>query len=282
MALVNGYTLIGEAKKQKTLAGAFNTTNLETTLAILDAIEESNIPSMVQIAPTNIVLSGYKYIVDMVRNRASTMKTPFCLHLDHGKTFEDVRQAVEAGFTSIMIDGSHLPFEENIQLTKKVVDFCGGYNIPVEAELGAITGKEDDEVNEADRKTDPNQVLEFVKRTGCATLAVSVGNVHGFEQQPKIDFDLLGKLSDISPVSLVIHGGSGIDDQTLQKISQYNVVKLNIGGDLRRAYISSIGKQYVANNNEYNLIKVLLKAKGDVQQVVYNKILSMNLLNIHR
>ena len=82
MALVNGYTLIGEAKKQKTLAGAFNTTNLETTLAILDAIEESNIPSMVQIAPTNIVLSGYKYIVDMVRNRASTMKTPFCLHLD--------------------------------------------------------------------------------------------------------------------------------------------------------------------------------------------------------
>lgn len=282
MALVNGYTLLNEIKKQKVLAGAFNTANLETSLGILDAIEESGIPSMVQIAPTNIVLSGYKYIVDMVRNRASTMQTPFCLHLDHGKTFEDVKQAVEAGFTSIMFDASHLPFAENIRKTKEIVDFCGGYNIPVEAELGAITGKEDGEVNEADSKTNPDQVIEFVEKTGCATLAVSVGNVHGFEEQPKIDFELLKKLSDISPVPLVIHGGSGIDDEVLKKISQYNVVKLNIGGDLRRAYITSIGKQYVANNNEYNLIKVLLKAKADVHSVVYKKIIAMNVLNLQK
>lgn len=280
MALVNGYTLLNEAKKMKTLAGAFNTTNLETTLAILDAIEASRIPSMVQIAPTNIVLSGYQYIVDMVRTKAKNMQTPFCLHLDHGKSFDDVRQAVEAGFTSIMFDGSQLPFEENVKMTTEVVKYCGGYNIPVEAELGAITGKEDSEVSEADCKTDPDQVVEFAKRTGCATLAVSVGNVHGFEQQPKIDFELLAKLAKVSPVPLVIHGGSGIDDQTLQKFIRYNVVKLNIGGDLRRAYISSVGKQYLANNNEYNLLKVLLKAKGDVQDVVYHKIVSMNALSI--
>lgn len=282
MALVNGFVLLNEVKKSNTLAGAFNTANLETTLAILDAIEQSKIPSMVQIAPTNIVLSGYKYIVDMVRNRASTMTTPFCLHLDHGKTFNDVKQAVEAGFTSIMIDGSHLPFEENIRLTKQVVEFCGGYNIPVEAELGALTGKEDNEESEADCKTDPDQVVEFVERTGCATLAVSIGNVHGFEELAKIDFDLLGRLSALSPVPLVMHGGSGIDDEILQKISQFNVVKINIGGDLRKAYISSIGKQYVANNNEYNLLKVLLKAKSDVHNVVYNKILAMNVLNVQR
>lgn len=278
MPLINGFELLAEIKQKKVLAGAFNTTNLETTLGILDAIEDSKLPNMIQIAPTNIKLSGYKYITDMVKTRATRMNTSVSLHLDHGQTFEDVKQAVEAGFTSIMFDGSHYSFEENISKTREVVEYCQQFNIPVEAELGALMGKEDGEVSEADCKTDPSQVLEFIERTGCSSLAVSVGNVHGFEQIAKIDFPLLKTLSDLSPIPLVIHGGSGLPDDVLQKISTFNVAKLNIGGDLRRGFISSVGKQYVANTNEYNLIKVLLKAKQDVRDIVFNKIMTMNKL----
>ena len=257
MPLVNGYRLLDIIKERKVIAGAFNTTNLETTVGILKAIEESGIPTFIQVAPTNITLAGYEYIVDMVSRYAENMDTPVALHLDHGKKFEDVKMATRAGFTSVMIDGASYDFEENIAFTKKAVDFAKGYGIPVEAELGAILGKEDDHVSEADSKTNPAQVKEFVERTGCDMLAVSVGNVHGLEDEPRIDFDLLKKINEVSPVPLVIHGGSGIPDEHIQRMVAFNVAKINIASDLRQSYIKSVGKAYEENNNEANLIKVL-------------------------
>ncbi|MEY6362079.1 class II fructose-bisphosphate aldolase, partial [Salmonella enterica subsp. enterica serovar Corvallis] len=137
MPLVNGNILLDRIREKRVLAGAFNTTNLETTISILDAIERSGLPNFIQIAPTNAKLSGYDYIYEIVRKRAATMDVPVSLHLDHGKELDDVKRAVRAGFTSVMIDGAELPYEENIAFTKEAVDFCKSFGVPVEAELGA-------------------------------------------------------------------------------------------------------------------------------------------------
>lgn len=276
MPLVNGYTLLEIIQERKVIAGAFNTTNLETTVGILQAVEKTCIPTFIQVAPTNISLAGYDYLVDMVSRYAENMDTPVALHLDHGKKFEDIKSAIRAGFTSVMIDGATFDFEKNIAFTKKAVDFAKAYGVPVEAELGAILGKEDDHVSEADSKTDPAQVKEFVERTGCDMLAISVGNVHGLEDKPKIDFDLLKEINEVSSVPLVIHGGSGIPDKHIQQMVNYNVTKINIASDLRQSYIRSVGKAYESNPNEANLIKVLQHAEDSVFETVYAKILSMN------
>lgn len=276
MALVNGHQLIKVLEEENMIGGAFNTTTLETTIGILEAIEKSGVPSFIQVAPTNVTYSGYDYIFDMVNRYAKNMNTPVALHLDHGKKFSDVKKAVLAGFTSVMIDGAEYDFETNIKITKEVVDYCKQFNIPVEAELGAIGGKEDDLASENELKTNPEQVLEFVERTGCDILAVSVGNVHGLDDDPEIDSKLLEKLSNISPVPLVIHGGSGIPNEDIKKIAKNNVVKLNIAGELRKAFIETVGLRYTADTNEHNLIGVLTEAKDAVTNVVYNKIIQLN------
>lgn len=280
MPLVNGNLLLEIVKEKKVIAGAFNTTNLETTVGILKAIEESGIPTFIQVAPTNISLAGYDYLVDMVKRYAKYMDTPVALHLDHGKKLDDVKKSIRAGFTSVMIDGAAYSFEENIAFTKKAVDFAKGYGVPVEAELGAIKGKEDDHVSEADAKTNPAQVKEFVERTGCNMLAISVGNVHGLEEKPKIDFELLEKINAVSPVPLVIHGGSGIPDEQIQKMVAFNVAKINIASDLRQSYIKSVGNAYEQNKNEHNLIKVLQSAEDAVFETVYEKIKCMNSVEV--
>lgn len=276
MPLVNGNILLSSIQEKRVLAGAFNTTNLETTISILDAIERSGLPNFIQIAPTNARLSGYDYIYEIVKKRAATMDVPVSLHLDHGKELDDVKQAVRAGFTSVMIDGAELPFEENIAFTKAAVDFCKSFGVPVEAELGAILGKEDDHVSEADCKTDPKQVLRFVQETGCSMLAVSVGNVHGLEDIPRIDIPLLKEIAAICPVPLVIHGGSGIDEEIIRSFVKYNVVKVNIASDLRKAFITSVGKAWTENNNEANLARVMTSAKAAVEADVFSKIQMMN------
>ncbi|QCR38117.1 class II aldolase [Nissabacter sp. SGAir0207] len=276
MPLVNGNILLDRIREKRVLAGAFNTTNLETTLSILDAIERSGLPNFIQIAPTNATLSGYDYIYEIVKKRAAVMDVPVSLHLDHGKKLEDVKNAVRAGFTSVMIDGAELPFEENIAFTKAAVDFCKSYGVPVEAELGAILGKEDDHVSEADCKTDPRQVLRFVQETGCSMLAVSVGNVHGLEDVPRIDIPLLQDIAAICPVPLVIHGGSGIDEAIIRSFVKYNVVKVNIASDLRKAFITAVGRAWTENNNEANLARVMTSAKAAVEEDVFSKIQMMN------
>ncbi|KGT87373.1 fructose-1,6-bisphosphate aldolase [Erwinia typographi] len=276
MPLVNGNILLNCIQEKRVLAGAFNTTNLETTMSILDAIERSGLPNFIQIAPTNAKLSGYDYIYEIVKKRAATMDVPVSLHLDHGKELDDVKRAVRAGFTSVMIDGAELPYEENIAFTKAAVDFCKSFGVPVEAELGAILGKEDDHVSEADCKTNPEQVLRFVQETGCSMLAVSVGNVHGLEDIPRIDIPLLQQIASICPVPLVIHGGSGIDEAIIRSFVKYNVVKVNIASDLRKAFITSVGKAWTENNNEANLARVMTSAKAAVEADVFSKIQMMN------
>lgn len=276
MPLLDMNDLVAIARKNDVLLPAFNTTNTEMTLAIMDAFERNGMPGIVQIAPTNVGVTGYDYIAEAVRRAASERTVPVALHLDHGRTIEDVRQAVAAGFTSVMIDGAALPFEENVLLTRRAVDFCHAVGVNVEAELGAIAGKEDDHVTEADCKTDPDQVAEFVERTGCDLLAVSIGNVHGLEVEPKIDLEHLRRLAAVSPCPLVLHGGSGIPFETIAAMKPFGMVKVNIASDLRRAFIAAVADARERNPREANLAHVLMDARAAVTDVACRIQLGIN------
>lgn len=276
MKIVNGYDLIAYAKERGLMLPAFNTTNLEMTKAIIRGLNDVHLPGMVQISSNNLHLSNPAMIADMVHVFLKDTDTPIGLHLDHGKSFEDVKACVDAGFTSIMVDASDQDFEGNIREVKRTVEYCHFYNIPVEAELGAIMGKEDDDSCEADCKTDPALVKEFVERSGCDILAVSIGNVHGLDATPKVDLELLKKIADVSLVPLVLHGGSGIPFDQVKAMKDYNMIKVNYGSDLRKAYIETFGKAYEANHNEANLYGLSMKAVENVRRTASDLVQIIN------
>lgn len=265
MQLVNGFILMDYAEKNHLVLPAFNTTNYELTAGIIKGFEEAGLGGYIAISSSNLKLSSPKIIADMVKSVMKDISTPIALHLDHGKSFEDVKACIEAGFTSIMIDASHLPFEENIQEVKRTVEYCHFYGIPVEAELGAIQGKEDEHISNEDAKTDPNDVLEFVQRTGCDMLAVSIGNVHGMDLAPNLDFPLLQKIAELSPVPLVLHGGSGIPFDQVRKAKESNLIKVNYGSDLRQAFIRTFGEAYESDHNEFDIMSLSKKAINNVE-----------------
>jgi len=268
MKIVNGYVLMKYAVRHNFLLPSFNTTNLEMTYAIVKGLNKAKKPGYIQISSNNLRLSSPEAIAALTKDALSGTDMPISLHLDHGKTYEDVKRCVDAGFTSIMIDASHLSYEENIAATKKSVDYCHFYGIPVEAELGALRGKEEDIVNEADCKTDPDLVNDFVTRTGCDLLAVSIGNVHGLDIEPKIDIPLLKQLAAVCPVPLVMHGGSGVPFDIIRETKNYGMLKINYGSDLRKAFITTFGKAYVENNNAASVIELSIDAVENVSQTV--------------
>ncbi len=266
MKIANGFDIMNYAKRHGIMLLAFNTTNLEMTYAIVKGLNKAELPGYVQISSNNLRLSNPDVITYITQQAMKDSDVPIALHLDHGKSYEDVKACVNAGFTSIIIDASHLPLEENIKEVQRAVEYCHFYGVPVEAELGALQGKEEDIVNEADCKTDPDMVADFVERTGCDLLAVSVGNVHGLDLTPKVDLPLLEKISKVSPVPLVMHGGSGIPFDIIQKARQYNLLKVNYGSDLRKAFVSTFGVGYEKNHNCASVIELSIEAVENVSK----------------
>lgn len=254
------------ATKKGCILPAFNTTNLELTYAIAKGLDQAKMPGYIQISSNNLRLSSPETIVYLTKQALKYIDTPIGLHLDHGTSYEDVKACVDAGFTSIMIDASHLPFEENIAVVQKAVQYCHFYGVPVEAELGAIKGKEEDIVSEVDAKTDPKMVVDFVKRTGCDILAVSVGNVHGLDLTPQVDLKLLQEIAEVSAVPLVMHGGSGIPFEVVREARKHNLIKINYGSDLRKALITTFGKAYENNKNETSVIELSMRAIENVAE----------------
>lgn len=276
MKIVNGFDLMKYAKNHHYMLPAFNTTNLEMTYAIAKGLNQAKLPGYIQISSNNLRLSDTEAIVYLTKKALADSDVPIGLHLDHGKSYEDVKACVNAGFTSIMIDASHLPFEENIEEVKRAVEYCHFYNVPVEAELGCLQGKEEDIVNEADAKTDPDMVADFVAQTGCDLLAVAVGNVHGLDIEPKVDLELLEKISKISPVPLVMHGGSGIPFDTIRKAKEFNLLKVNYGSDLRKAFVSTFGAAYEKNHNACSVIELSMEAVENVSKTAANLVSIIN------
>ena len=248
--LVKSRELLLDAQKNKYAVGAFNVENMEMVLAVLSAAEETNSPVIMQTTPGTVKYAGADFYFANIRAAARRTRIPVACHLDHGNSLAIAVQALHAGYTSIMIDGSKLPFEDNISLTKTVTEICHAVNIPVEAELGRVGGKEDglDNTQSENPYTDPDEAKIFVEKTGCDSLAVAVGTAHGvYKGTPHINFDVLEKIRERVNIPLVLHGTSGVpDDQVIRCVSM-GMCKVNYATDLRIAYTYGV-KKYMKEN----------------------------------
>ncbi|WP_298579724.1 class II fructose-bisphosphate aldolase [uncultured Olegusella sp.] len=230
--------------------GAFNVENLEFVMAVVAAAQEKNSPVILQTTPGSVKYASLDYFVAMVRTAAEAASVPVALHLDHGDGFDRCVQAIRAGYTSVMIDGSHVSFEDNIALTASVTRIAQAINLPVEAELGKVGGKEDDGPMVAGENpyTDPYEAEEFVARTHCTSLAVGVGTAHGvYHGTPHIEQGVLKAIRSRLEIPLVLHGTSGVPDDQVAEAIRNGVCKVNYATELRQAYSKGY-MDYMASN----------------------------------
>ena len=229
MPLVNMKDLLLEAKKGGYAVGSFSIANMEMILGVIKAAEETKSPIILQIAQVRLNHSPLHIIGPTMIAAAKNAKVPVAVHLDHGTTLECISQALELGFTSVMFDGSHLPVEENIAMTKKVMNLAKAYGAAVEAEIGCVGGSEDGSVDIAMRCTSPEQAKHFWEETNVDALAIAIGNAHGFyKEAPELRFDILEKVRDAVDVPLVLHGGTGIEREDFIRCHQSGIKKINI------------------------------------------------------
>lgn len=243
MPLVTSEKMLSDAQKGGYAVGAFNVENMEMVKAVIAAAEETHSPVMLQTTPSTVKYGTLETFAGIVKAEAEKSEIPICLHLDHGSSFELAVQAMKAGYTSVMIDGSHESFEENIAITKKVVDVAKAYGIPVEAELGKVGGKEDDLEAEADTNTDPAEAKEFTERTGVSSLAIAIGTAHGFYAgTPVLDKERVSDCKKVVSVPLVLHGASGLSEEDVVECVQRGMCKVNFATELRVAYTDAVKK----------------------------------------
>ena len=299
MPLVTTKDMFEKSMKGHFAIGAFNINNMEFIQAILDAAQEENSPVILQTSSSAIKYARLNYLIKMIEAAQSEVNIPFALHLDHGADFEICKKCIDAGYTSVMIDGSKYDFEENIAITKKVVEYAHEHGVVVEAELGKLAGVED-EVNVAAEDaiyTDPDQAKEFVERTNCDSLAIAIGTSHGaykFKGEAKLRYDILEKIKEKLPnTPIVLHGAStvipelvetcnsfggnipgakGVPDEMLYKAGMLGVSKINVDTDLRLAMTAALRKFLSENPGEFDPRKYLGTARDSVKEVVQHKI----------
>ena len=293
MPLVTTKEMFKKSMKEGFAIGAFNINNMEIIQAITTAAAETNSPVILQVSSGAIKYAGINYLIKMVEVAAEEYPNlPIALHLDHGPDFEICKKCIDAGFTSVMIDGSKYDFEENIEITKKVVDYAHSKGVVVEAELGKLEGTKDDS-----SYTDPNQALEFVKRTGCDSLAIAIGTSHGaykFKGEAKLRFDILKEIKRLIPETpIVLHGASsvmpkllemcneyggnipgakGVPDRILKEASKFGISKINVDTDLRLAMTAGIRKSLYENPSAFDPRKYLIEARNLIKETVKYKI----------
>jgi fructose-bisphosphate aldolase class II len=264
-----------EAAKNHFAVGAFNTGNLEITKAILAAAEAEKAPIIIAVTPSTIKYAGIKYISAIVQTAIKSSSLPISLHLDHGTDFETVELCMNAGFSSVMIDGSKHPLDENIHITKTVIDAVHRRGISVEGELGRILGAEDLIVvskREASM-TPPDEAAKFVKETKVDALAVSIGNAHGwYKEEPKLDFERLAAIREVTKVPLVLHGASGIPGDDIKKAIDIGITKINIDTEIRDAFKRGVQGFLNENPDEIDPRKILKPAIDEMIEVVRRKI----------
>jgi tagatose 1,6-diphosphate aldolase GatY/KbaY len=246
LPLVSPLILLTDAQQNRYAVGAFNIENMEMAQAVTDAAERLQTPVIIQTTPSTLKYAGADLFAAMVSALAAKMKTPVALHLDHGSSFALAAQAMKAGYTGVMIDGSPLPYEENIILTAEVVKAARAAGIPVEAELGCVGGKEEADMDEhASQYTDPSQAAEFVARTGVDSLAVAIGTAHGvYRETPRLDIARLSAIRGLVDIPLVLHGASGISGSVLRQCIREGIRKINFATELRIAYSDGV-KDYL-------------------------------------
>lgn len=301
MPLVNTKEMFKKAYEGGYAIGAFNVNNMEITQGIIDACKELNSPVILQVSGGARKYAHHAYLYNMVKAAEEETGLPIALHLDHGSSFELCKDCIDGGFTSVMIDGSHLPYEENVELTKKVVEYAHARGVTVEGELGQLAGIEDDVKVDADKAsyTDPEQVQDFVTRTGVDSLAIAIGTSHGafkFKpgQKPQLRFDILQEVMDRLPgFPIVLHGASsvspehvkiinenggqmadaiGIPEDMLRKAASMAVCKINVDSDLRIALTAGIRKHLNENPTHFDPRQYLGEGRAFITDVVKHKI----------
>lgn len=241
MPLLTSEKILLRAQEEGYAVGAFNVENMEMVQAVIEAAEELRAPVMLQTTPSTVLYAGLELFYASIAALAQKATVPVVVHLDHGDSFDLVVRAIRAGYTSVMIDGSHGSFEENIEVTKRVVQVAAPNEIPVEAELGKIGGKEDDLDGGAGGYTDPAMAKEFTERTGVSSLAVAIGTAHGiYSGVPKLDVERLKKIRKIVKIPLVLHGASGLLDEDVIECIQEGICKVNFATELRIAYSDGV------------------------------------------
>ncbi|WP_461208801.1 class II fructose-1,6-bisphosphate aldolase [Desulfocurvus sp. DL9XJH121] len=277
--------------------GAFNVNNMEIIQGIMAAGTEEQAPLILQVSAGARKYASQTYLMKLIEAALIESDLPVVVHLDHGADFDICKACIDGGFTSVMIDGSHLPFGENIALTKRVVDYAHDKGVWVEAELGRLAGIEEHVVSEENVYTDPDEAVEFVQRSGCDSLAIAIGTSHGaykFKGEPRLDFERLEKITGMMPdYPLVLHGSSsvpqefvemanqyggdipgakGVPEDLLRKAATYGVCKINIDTDIRLAMTAVIRKTFVESPAEFDPRKYLGPARTAVKDMVQHKI----------
>ncbi|WP_066634072.1 class II fructose-1,6-bisphosphate aldolase [Desulfolucanica intricata] len=275
MALVPIDVLLKKADAEGYAVGAFNCNNMEIVQAIAAAAEAEKAPVIMQASQGAIKYAGLEYITAMVRVAAENVSVPVALHIDHGTSFEQVMRCIRSGFSSVMFDGSKLPLEENIAMTKKVVDVARAVGVSVEAELGKIGGTEDD-ITVSDKEamfTDPKEAERFVKETEVDALAVAIGTAHGvYKGEPKLDFERLKAIKDLVKIPIVLHGSSGVPDEAIREAISLGVCKVNIDTNIREAFVNKT-REVIANNpKEIDPRKILGPAREAAIEIIREKI----------
>lgn len=277
MALVNSKELLLDAQKNHYAVGAFNVENMEMMQAVIAAAEAENAPVILQTTPSTLRYADTSLYSAMAKAVAEKASVPVAIHLDHGSSFDLCEKAAKDGYTSLMIDGSKLSLDENIALTKKVVDMAKAYDAcpTVEAELGKLGGKEDDvEVKEGeDTCTDPAEAIRFVEETGIDSLAVAIGTAHGFYKgTPKLEFERLAEIRNSVAVPLVLHGSSGIPDDDVKKAISLGICKVNFATELRVAYSEAVKKHIADDPSVYDPKKYGEAGRAAVTELVRHRI----------
>ena len=275
MPLVPVKDLLREAERGGYAVGAFNCNNMEIVQAIVQAAEEERAPVIVQASQGAIKYAGLEYIYALGSLAATRAKVPVALHLDHGTDFPQVMRCLRIGFTSVMIDGSKLPLEQNIALTRKVVEVAGAMGVSVEGELGKIGGTEDQvKVEEKDAAfTDPEEARLFLQSTGVDSLAIAIGTAHGvYRGEPRLDFERLRRVREVAPVPIVLHGSSGVPDEAIRQAVQLGVRKVNIDTNVREAFVSALRQEMERNPKEIDPRNLLGPAREAMTALVREKI----------
>ena len=302
MALVNSKEMFRKAYEGGYAIGAFNVNNMEIIQGIVEGAQAEKAPLILQVSAGARKYANHTYLMKLIEAAVETSGLDIVVHLDHGPDFETCKNCIDGGFTSVMIDGSHLPFEENIKLTRKVVEYAHDHGVTVEGELGRLAGVEDDiKVSEEDSSyTRPEEVEEFVTKTGVDSLAIAIGTSHGafkFKGEPKLRFDILEEVERRLPqFPIVLHGASsvipeyveminkyggkmdnarGVPEEMLRKAASMAVCKINIDSDLRLAFTAMIRKHFAEHPDHFDPRQYLTDARSALRDMVRHKIVNV-------
>ncbi|MCG9784266.1 tagatose bisphosphate family class II aldolase [Vibrio brasiliensis] len=275
MYLISSREMLKRAQQDGYAVPAFNIHNLETVQVIVETASEMGSPVILAGTPGTYDYAGTDYLISICKEAAHKHSIPLVLHLDHHEDLQDIRTKVDHGIRSVMIDGSHHAFDQNIEIVRSVVQYCNRFDASVEAELGRLGGQEDDLiVDSADAlMTDPASAAEFVRRTGIDSLAVAIGTAHGlYKAEPKLDFTRLDKIRSVVDIPLVLHGASGVPDEMVRRCIDLGVCKVNVATELKIAFSDAVKQHFAEHPDANDPRKYITPGKAAMKRVVMDKI----------